>query len=59
MMSVNPSGNLSEAETGTIQMTDDISLVFAKMFIGHGRLLLGVLGWSFFLHYQKTCRVLY
>jgi len=25
-----------------IQMTDDISLVFVKMFIGHGRLLLSV-----------------
>ena len=42
MMSVDPSGNLSKGKTGTRYMTDDISLIFCKMGIGHGRLLLGV-----------------
>ncbi len=42
MVSIDPSADLAQAETGTVQMTDDISLIFCKMSIRHGRLLLAV-----------------
>ncbi len=38
-------------------MANDISFLFGKMTVGHGRILLAV-SWSIFSTYQKSCHVL-
>ena len=42
MVSVYPSCNLTQTKIGTLEMTDEISLIFCKMCIGHDRFLLGI-----------------
>lgn len=57
MVAPETTANLPLTYAFYVQMTDDKSLFFGKMCVGHGRLLL-VLSWSCFSIYQKSCYVL-